>query len=428
MHTKKRRNFIALFCLVSGLGLNACLFFSYSATRPRVTQSIYTLVAQTIEAESTLSSGFTAVAQLTRIAASASPTGSPTMVYLASPTASPTITTLPPTATPIPPTAIPIPPIYPTYIPVPPIYPTYIPIPPVPPPMPCDWAQYVNDVTVADGTRFSPGVEFTKVWRMRNIGSCTWTPYYSLTFTGGDRMQGYGFIPLPEVVYPGESVDIAVDLVAPSEPGRYRGYWMLRNPYGQVFGIGENAQTPFWVDIQVAPIIGNEYDFIDNMCDASWRNEDQHLPCPGNEHDSRGSVVLLEDPILETGKHENQPALWTRPKETHDGWISGIYTSYKVRPGDRFMADIGCLMNSPGCDVIFSLDYQIKGQAVKNLGSWREAYDGKLTRLIVDLSSLEGHSVQFILRVNNKGKPSTANAFWLVPSIQRSPPIPISGW
>jgi hypothetical protein len=283
-------------------------------------------------------------------------------------------------------------------------------------------------VTVPDGTLFSPGIEFTKIWRMRNIGSCTWSPNYSLTFTGGDRMQGYGYVPLPEVVYPGESVDIAVNLTAPFEPGRYRGYWMLRNPYGQVFGIGEDAQTPFWVDIQVISEIGKEYDFVERMCDATWRNEDHHLSCPGNEYDPRGSVVLLEDPVLETGKHENQPALWTRPEEAHDGWISGTFTSYKVRPGDRFMADIGCLMNSPGCDVIFYLDYQIKGQAVKNLGSWQEVYDGKLTRLIVDLSNLEGKSVQFILRVKNKGKPASANAFWLVPSIQRSPPIPMSGW
>jgi hypothetical protein len=298
----------------------------------------------------------------------------------------------------------------------------------MPPPLPCDWAQYVKDVTVPDGTIFSPGVEFTKIWRMRNIGSCTWTPYYSLLCTSGNRMQGRSFTPLPGVVYPGESVDIAVDLVAPFEPGRYRGYWMLSNPYGQVFGIGENTQKPFWVDIQVVSIARYQYDFVDNMCDASWRNGSRNLPCPGNEYDPRGSVVLLENPVLETGKHENQPALWTRPQEAHDGRITGVYTSYRVRPGDRFMADIGCLIDSSGCDVIFYLDYQIKGQEVKNLGSWREVYDGKLTRLVVDLSSLEGNYVQFILRVNNKGKPSAANAFWLVPSIQRSPPIPISGW
>jgi hypothetical protein len=274
----------------------------------------------------------------------------------------------------------------------------------------------------------SPGEEFTKVWRLRNIGSCTWSPYYSLTFAGGNRLQGHDFTSLPRVVYPGENVDIAVNLVAPIEAGRYRGYWMLSDPHGQSFGIGENAQTAFWVDIKVESNVRVEYDFVADMCDASWRNGGQHLPCPGGEYDPRGSVVLIEDPVLETGKHENQPALWTRPQQSHDGLITGTFSSYHVHPGDRFIADIGCLANSPGCDVIFSLDYQIMGQTVMNLGSWREVYDGKLTRLVVDLSSLEGNYVQFILRVDNKGKPYEANAFWLAPSIQRAPPIPDSDW
>ena len=414
MHIKRRLNWIALFCLISVLGMNACFLFSRSTIQPAETHSIYTLVAQTIVAEFTLSSGYTAVARLTQIAVNTPITEAPTMQLLTATSTSPTFTAPPSTATPIPPTAIPIPPIYPTPFP----------IPPMPPPIPCDWAQYVKDVTVPDGAQLSPGVEFTKIWRMRNIGSCIWTPYYTLLFTGGDRMQGQEFAPLPGVVYPGESVDIAVDLVAPNEPGRYRGYWMLRNPYGQVFGIGENTQNPFWVDIQVKSTVRTEYDFIANMCDASWSNGAHRLPCPGDEYDPRGSVVLLKNPILETGKHENEPALWTRPQENHNGRIIGVYTSYKVRPGDRFMADIGCLINSPGCDVIFYLDYQIMGHEVENLGSWHEVYDGKLTRLVVYLWGLEGNSVQFILRVENKGNPSAANAFWLVPTIQRSPPIP----
>src|SRR5512143_3278895 len=39
----------------------------------------------------------------------------------------------------------------------------------------CDWAQFVADVTVPDGTSYAPGTTFTKTWRLKNIGSCTWT-------------------------------------------------------------------------------------------------------------------------------------------------------------------------------------------------------------------------------------------------------------
>ncbi len=417
MHTKRRRNFIALFCLISLFGVNACLIFSTSAPTPVQTISINTQVAQTIVAEFTLSSGYTAVARLTQFAST--PTAiPPTSIPPTATSPSPTFTFVPPSATP-----------FPTpYIPFPPPPPTYVPFPPVPPPSPCDWAQYVKDVTVPDGTVFSPDTEFTKVWRIRNIGSCTWTPYYSLVFTGGDRMLASNYIHLPEIVYPGESVDLAVDLVAPDNLGRFRGYWMLSNPYGQTFGIGDSAQKPFWVDIQVELSGMTQYDFAHNMCQAAWRNSGQSLPCPGNEHDSRGSVILLENPILETGYHENQPALWMRPQQTHNGWIKGVYPNYLVRPGDRFMADIGCLIDSPGCDVTFYLEYQISGQGIEKLGSWHEVYNGKLTRLVVDLSSLAGNSVQFILSVNNKGKPYEANTFWLAPTIQTAPPIPMSGW
>ena len=38
-----------------------------------------------------------------------------------------------------------------------------------------DRAQFVADVTVPDGTRYDPGATFTKTWRLRNIGTCTWT-------------------------------------------------------------------------------------------------------------------------------------------------------------------------------------------------------------------------------------------------------------
>ena len=33
-----------------------------------------------------------------------------------------------------------------------------------------DWAGFIADVTVPDGTAFSPGATFTKTWRLKNIG------------------------------------------------------------------------------------------------------------------------------------------------------------------------------------------------------------------------------------------------------------------
>ncbi len=38
-------------------------------------------------------------------------------------------------------------------------------------------------------------------------------------------------VPLPKEVAPGEKVEITVDMVAPPDPGPYRGYWELQNRF-----------------------------------------------------------------------------------------------------------------------------------------------------------------------------------------------------
>ena len=259
--------------LLSCLGLSACLPASLVNRQTVEPGAIYTSAASTVSAYMTLSAGETAVAQLTQMAqgtplansnAEASPTSTSAVL---TPTQTPTPTTIfiPPTATRIPPTSTPIPP------------------PPTPVPPPCDWAQFVKDVTIPDGTILAPGSRFTKVWRIRNIGACAWGPNYSLVFAGGDRMQSYNNVLLYQNVYPGQSVDLAVELVAPSTPSHYRGYWMLSNSYGANFGIGARADKPFWVDIQVVTTnTGYAFDFVANVCAASWRSSARNLSCPGD--------------------------------------------------------------------------------------------------------------------------------------------------
>jgi hypothetical protein len=118
----------------------------------------------------------------------------------------------------------------------------------------CDKAAFVADVSVPDGTSFSPGVQFTKVWRLRNVGTCTWTNIYSLVFYRGEQMGGPTSVNIPSTVAPGQTVDVAVGLVAPALPGSYRGEWILRNASGTSFGTGANGTGPIWVAINVISI------------------------------------------------------------------------------------------------------------------------------------------------------------------------------
>ena len=82
----------------------------------------------------------------------------------------------------------------------------------------CDWAAFVRDVSIPDGTRLSAGETFTKIWRLQNRGTCTWTPEYDLVFYGGAQMSG-ATMQVPGYVAPGQYVDVAVTLTAPSAAG-----------------------------------------------------------------------------------------------------------------------------------------------------------------------------------------------------------------
>jgi len=149
----------------------------------------------------------------------------------------------------------------PTLTPSPTITPTITPIPVTPTetltptpartPRPCDIAAFIDDVTIPDGTEMEPGELFTKTWRLRNNGSCNWTTSYRLVFVSGDQMDGPDLQEFTtDWIYPGFDVDVSVDLVAPSEPGTYIGYWKLQNESGVPFGLAPTS-GPFYVEIVV---------------------------------------------------------------------------------------------------------------------------------------------------------------------------------
>src|SRR5512134_3372356 len=87
----------------------------------------------------------------------------------------------------------------------------------------CDRAQFVTDVTVPDGMRFSPGATFTKTWRLRNIGTCTWTAAYTMVFDSGTQMGTTTSVPFAQDVPPGGTIDLSVNMTAPNTAGNYTG-------------------------------------------------------------------------------------------------------------------------------------------------------------------------------------------------------------
>ena len=110
-------------------------------------------------------------------------------------------------------------------------------------------AQFAGE-TIPDGTITNPGTIFTKVWRIKNTGTCYWDTSWQWVFISGDLMGGAYYYNFPSPAAPGDTVDVPVVLTAPDSGGTYRGYWKIKSPWGMLFGDSDSGNS-FWVDIVV---------------------------------------------------------------------------------------------------------------------------------------------------------------------------------
>lgn len=144
----------------------------------------------------------------------------------------------------------------PTATSTPVIFPTPIPPAATPSPTPasalCDKAEFVADLITPPGTVILPGSYFAKGWRLKNVGTCVWTPAYAWTFVSGDQMDTNLSVTLADNIYPGQYVEVFVSGVAPGVSGHYQSFWKLRNASGVQFGSGDSASNPFLLDIVVS--------------------------------------------------------------------------------------------------------------------------------------------------------------------------------
>lgn len=353
---------------------------------------IYTAAAQTV------------AAQLTQSASNTQPTVQP-------PTLAPQVTSTQapqPTATQVPPTAVP-----PTTVPGGSTTPPAASATPVP----CNLLGFGEDVDVTypDGSKLDPGETFEKTWRLRNIGSCTWTSSYFLVFDRGDAMGAPASVQLTTgTVPPGSEVDATVKLKAPLNAGTYQGYWKLRDGSGQVFGFGSSNKA-FWVKIVVANPVN--YDFMAEASDADWYNATTNLTFGDSNDDSSGIAAFGKNVELEDGETYDK-VLGTYPERIDDGLIYGVFSSYKVKAGDFFRATVGFKADCSGGKVLFQLKY-LKSGVITVLKEWKKSCDGSLLDLQYDLSELEGQTVQFILGVDAYGPYKSDKAVWLDPRIQK---------
>ena len=408
MKAKLKSNLLVLFflSLTAILMISACTITrSHQPDGDPVEQAM-----QTLQAQATQDYYATIISQLT-----AQPTGiggqdaTPLIVDPTKINEVP-VTTQPPAQTAVPPTQVPTVVFTPTNV------------PPTPTPKPCYQLSFISDVTIPDGSKIVAGTSFTKTWRIQNSGTCKWDTGFDIVFVDGDQMGANKVYDLPKNVAPGEAIDISIDFVAPLTEGSYTSKWMLFSSNGVRFGPGANSNGSIWVKIQSVDGKGVVYSFADSVCDAKWSSNTKNpLPCPGDEKKAdNGYVLSKKNPIREDGGKENEPGLITRPDQTSNGYIQGIYPAFLIKDGDKFRATIQCEGNSTGCQLKFELYVREPGGNFVEIGEWYEVFDYNWNPIEIDLSGYAGKKLEFSLVVWNDGSNVNNRGLWLNPIIFRT--------
>jgi Ig-like domain from next to BRCA1 gene len=285
----------------------------------------------------------------------------------------------------------------------------------------CDQAQFVRDITIPDGSQITPGATFTKTWRLKNAGACTWSGY-TLVFDSGDLMGATSPQSIA-AVSPGQEVDLSVNFTAPTSSGSYRSYGGIRNSSGVLIPVlGGTQGKSFFVDIRVS-VASSGFDLHTRAPYANWVSGASTLTFGGPDSDVRGFAMYRNKDKLED---RSSPAkiLETHPQMVTEGAITGTYAAYKVVPGEHFKARIGFLLLSDGTcgsgNVRFELNYK-EGSASTtptSLGQWAETCDGTLRDIDVDLSGIAGRTVRFVLAVVANGSAAQDQAVWVSPRVE----------
>ncbi|HLO33106.1 MAG TPA: NBR1-Ig-like domain-containing protein, partial [Anaerolineales bacterium] len=91
------------------------------------------------------------------------------------------------------------------------------------------------------------GKIFTKTWKLKNTGTCPWAGF-TINYASGERMNAPDSVPVPETAA-GGTVDLSVDLTAPTGDGTYTTYFSLQSATGESIAIG--AEKTFYAKVIV---------------------------------------------------------------------------------------------------------------------------------------------------------------------------------
>jgi len=97
--------------------------------------------------------------------------------------------------------------------------------------------------------KLAPNTTFTMSWTLQNTGTCVWNSSYQMHFDSDTPLSPtavFPILPSGEVVNPGGTVVVSLELTAPPQDGNYKSGYSLKNDRGESvinFGILTNVGT-----------------------------------------------------------------------------------------------------------------------------------------------------------------------------------------
>jgi len=107
----------------------------------------------------------------------------------------------------------------------------------------CNYKAYFEHVDIPSWACYPVGKEFSTKFRIRNVGTCTWTRDFWFKFVKGDQLSKESMVPLTiwDNIPPRGTVEVRVWLKMPKQPDYYSSYWMILGD-AKVFGW-------FWINV-----------------------------------------------------------------------------------------------------------------------------------------------------------------------------------
>lgn len=126
----------------------------------------------------------------------------------------------------------------------------------------CYKASYESETAPFDYSKFPVDSGFNKMWKVKNIGTCTWTENFSLVLIAAykdGQLTGEAFGNPPVIfpvfhrtIIPNDYAWVSINMKTPSEPGIYAMYYKFQTEDGKIFGIwGQGTEGSLWIKINI---------------------------------------------------------------------------------------------------------------------------------------------------------------------------------